>query len=348
MVWVASSGAALADLDDVTDWLHTEKGLIGVAAGYANSTDIQAISVAGFRRMDDSSAITPDDLWHLGSITKSMTSMLLGTLIDDKQLSLDMPLPDLFPEITVHDGYANIPLRDVLDHQSGLPDNFGRAVMAIRDIPVTDRPAARAEAIAEILSDNPETTDFLYSNIGFTLAGHVAETKTDEAWEDLLTARLFTPLGVTSAGFGAPQGDQPWGHRSYFGMIKAAVDPASPAADNSPIIGPAGTVHMSIQDLLIYGQELLRLARGEDGIIRHETFAELFIQPDMAYRGGLVSGQDEAFGGQIYWHNGSNTMWYALLVIAPEQDRVIAITTNYFGPHFDEYVWEAAREIAGF
>ena len=31
---------------------------------------------------------------------------------------------------------------------------------------------------------------------------------------------------------------------------------------------------------------------------------------------------------RVYWHNGSNTMWYALVVFIPEKNMVVAVTSN--------------------
>ena len=30
----------------------------------------------------------------------------------------------------------------------------------------------------------------------------------------------------------------------------------------------------------------------------------------------------------VYWHNGSNTMWYALVVFIPEKNLVVAVTAT--------------------
>lgn len=32
--------------------------------------------------------------------------------------------------------------------------------------------------------------------------------------------------------------------------------------------------------------------------------------------------------GTSVWHNGSNTMWYTVLIIEPENDLVLAVTSN--------------------
>ena len=43
-----------------------------------------------------------------------------------------------------------------------------------------------------------------YSNYGFTIAAAMAEARTGVAWEELVRMLVFEPLGMSSAGFGAP------------------------------------------------------------------------------------------------------------------------------------------------
>jgi hypothetical protein len=30
----------------------------------------------------------------------------------------------------------------------------------------------------------------------------------------------------------------------------------------------------------------------------------------------------------VYWHNGTNTMWYALVAFIPDKNMVVAVTSN--------------------
>jgi CubicO group peptidase (beta-lactamase class C family) len=60
------------------------------------------------------------------------------------------------------------------------------------------------------------TGDYYYSNIGYAIAGFMAERITGQTWETQMKSKIFEPLGMSSAGFGPPGGnnqiDQPWGH----------------------------------------------------------------------------------------------------------------------------------------
>jgi len=186
----------------------------------------------------------------------------------------------------------------------------------------------RKQAVLNILSKAPnEKSTFLYSNVGYTIAGHIAEHKSGMGWEALMRAEVFEPLGLRSAGFGAPQAQNEIppirGHRG-----KLSMDPTG-LADNSPIIGPAGTVHMSLQDLAKFGQAHLNGLKGEMDYLTKETFEILHKAILNDYAMGWVEVKPETLPVEsIFWHNGSNTMWYALLMAVPEDNMVYALATN--------------------
>lgn len=61
----------------------------------------------------------------------------------------------------------------------------------------------------------------VYANTNYLLLGAIAERVADRPFEELLRTKLFTPLGMTSAGFGPPGRDgatAPWGHGRLLGF----------------------------------------------------------------------------------------------------------------------------------
>ena len=64
----------------------------------------------------------------------------------------------------------------------------------------------------------PPGEKYAYSNVGYTIAGAMAEKATGATWEDLVKREVFEPLELTGAGFGPPKSpdetlEQPRGHR---------------------------------------------------------------------------------------------------------------------------------------
>jgi CubicO group peptidase (beta-lactamase class C family) len=101
-------------------------------------------------------------------------------------------------------------------------------LMVARDDPrpLAVQRRALAQAMLSVPPAGPSAT-FAYANSNYVLLGAIIEHIMGAPWETVMASELFEPLGITSGGFGAPKGDQPWGHRGGV-----AIDPASPGSDN--------------------------------------------------------------------------------------------------------------------
>jgi CubicO group peptidase (beta-lactamase class C family) len=121
--------------------------------------------------------------------------------------------------------------------------------------------ALKAASAAKL--DSEPGTKYLYSNLGYVIAGAIAEKAADASWEELITRALFEPLGMESAGFGGAgtpgQIDEPWGHTADG----RPVTENGPEADNPPVMGPAGRVQCTIADWAKFVADQLRGARQE-------------------------------------------------------------------------------------
>ena len=133
---------------------------------------------------------------------------------------------------------------------------------------------------------------------------------------------LFDPLGMTDSGFGAPQdteiSDQPRGHKRDGG-VWISYDPENPNADNPSALGPAGTVHSTLKDLVKY----CRLHLGYEDLISQESLTILHSEVDNS---GYALGWNVNEHG-IY-HSGSNARWFAQIFISLEAEFVNFAATN--------------------
>ena len=315
--------------------LQYDTGLTGVAAAVMTDGRLVATAASGERRRGSGIPVTVDDRWHVGSVTKSMTATLLAVLEDDGLLSADDTVAALLPEFEVSDGWEACTLDHLLTHTAGAPANFPRSVQSVWPETPGELVAARRRFIAPILAREPESPcgeRFAYSNVGYTIAGHIAETMAGDAYESLLRERVFAPLGLASAGFGPPQGDtpdqEPIGHQVALG-IRLGMDPVEERADNSPVMAPAGAAHMTILDLARYGAAHLE---GESvpspALLPLAAWERLHTPVLDDYARGWVRYERDWAGGRVLWHNGSNTLWYALLMLLPAKNTVLAFVTN--------------------
>ncbi len=116
-------------------------------------------------------------------------------------------------------------------------------------------------------------------------------------------------------------------------------------ADNTPIMGPAGTVHMTLQNLCTFASEHLLGQLGSGKLLSAETYKTLHTPELDAYACGWLRKEPSAdIPYTTYWHNGSNTMWYALVVFIPDKNMVVAVTAN--DADFDQAeaaAWEVVK-----
>lgn len=299
-----------------------------------------AQSATGLRQKSGESMVTVEDKWHIGSITKSMTATMIGRLVDKGKLGFDDTIADLLPSHLqkIDPAWRGVKLIDLLHHTSGASANFGPTTLLNNKFQTQEElNEARRAAIFKTLGKAPAkapNTKFEYSNIGYTIAGTIAAEVMGQSWEELMRTELFAPLGLQSAGFGAPLGDQPWGHTKTLWLFTNPVDPTKHVADNTPIMGPAGTVHTSIEDLARYGQMHLQAAKGDTELLststskRLHTASDLTISNENYAAGWVLVPLQPPLRGQALFHNGSNTMWYAFLAVVPQYDLVTAFATN--------------------
>ena len=334
--------------------LREDTRLTAVGAAAAVDGRLAATAAAGERRRRSGIPVTVDNRWHVGSVTKSMPATLLAALEEDGLLSSDDPLPALLPDVEMAAGWRACTLHHLLTHTAGARANLPRYWNVWPDT-AAELAAERRRAVAAMLAEEPESPcgeRYAYSNVGYTVAGHVAETVAGAPYETLMRNRVFAPLALTSAGFGPPRGErpdqEPVGHFVQFHR-RFPVDPFEGPADNTPLMAPAGTVHMTVGDLARYGAAHLAGEQGaEPALLAPSSWRRLHAPFRDDYARGWVRYERDWAGGSVIWHNGSNTFWHALLMLLPARNMTLAFVTNDGASRAAEAAFVAlARELSG-
>jgi len=267
-------------------------------------------------------------------VTKSMTATVAGMLVEKGKISWTTTIGESFPEFAnIHPDYRGVTLEQLLANRGGVPGKPPAALWA-KAWQATGTPAEQRSAfIKGILAREPEAkpgTKYIYSNQGYTIAGVMLEKASGKMWEELMRTMLFEPLGMTSTGFGPPasvgQVDQPWGHTKGTTGIKPV--PPGPGADNPLAISPANAVHCSLTDLAKYAAFHMAGERGESKLLKAETFKKLHQPVGDDYALGWIVLERKWAGGRALMHNGSNTMFYVVVWMAPAKNCAVIVATN--------------------
>jgi CubicO group peptidase (beta-lactamase class C family) len=332
---------AIEYADPVSKMLETirvKHSLPALAAAVVVDGKIVVTNAVGYRKNGGPETVTEDDKFHLGSVTKSMTATVAAMLVEQGKISWTTTIGEALPELKseIHPDYLSVTLEQFLSHRSGAPgdapgDLWRKAWAA------TGTAAEQRLAFSKgILARKPEAkpgTKFIYSNQGYTIAGVMLEKATGKTWEDLLRSMLFEPLGMTTAGFGAPASvgkvDQPWGHSKKLLSAREPVPPG-PNADNPLAISPAGAVHCSMGDLAKYAAFHMAGERGESKLLTDESFKKLHtaVADNDDYALGWIVLKRPWANGRALMHNGSNTMFYVVVWMAPDKNCAVIVASN--------------------
>ena len=338
VVNLSAAPTASNDMTQALEVIRKKHDLPALAVVVVKDGQICDRIAVGVRKWGDPTPVTTNDVFHIGSDTKSMTATLAAMLIEEGKLRWDTTIADVFPELKdkMKKPYETVTVEQLLTHRGGVPGAPPAAAWKRAWEQKGTPTGQRREFIEAVLSQPPEVTPgtkMIYSNQGYAIVGAMLEKITGTPWETLITERLFKPLHMDSAGFGPPGTigavDQPWGHTRHTRKLGI---PMPLQNDNPPAIAPAGRVHCSLDDLARF--TIFHMQSGQaGGLLKPETLVKLHTPPAGSdYACGWIVVKRGWAGGNALTHSGSNTMWYVVMWLAPEKDFSVVVATNIAGP----------------
>jgi CubicO group peptidase (beta-lactamase class C family) len=334
---------------------RTRSGLPAIAALVQIDGKTEAQAAVGVRALGQSEKVTLQDSWHLGSDAKAMTATLIARLVEQGILRYDDSMAKIFPGIAarMNPAFHDVTVAQLLTHTAGLPSlTSGDQMPAFLAVLKSEKGirSQRAAMVTHYLSRKPASKvgEFSYSNIGYAIAGAVAEERTGSSWEDLIRDEVWKPLGIRSGGFGPPRKvaryGEPLGHEMRDGQW-TPVDPDDKNSDNPRAIGPAGTIHMSLGDWRLFVQDQLDGERGAGKLLKPESYRRLHAPATRNYAmgWGVLKAADGSIS--VLTHMGSNGFWVADVRMFPKRNLFFLVATNAGGEVAEKTDKEIARAL---
>jgi CubicO group peptidase (beta-lactamase class C family) len=152
--------------------------------------EVALIRAYGLRDVEAGLKVTTDTQFLIGSITNSFTSTGLALLMDERRLDWTKPVRDYIPEFRLHDAVATdrITVRDLLCHHSRPPRHDW--IWMPGDL----SPAQMLAAMRYLEPSDDIRSTFQYQNLGYLVAGMVAERISGQSWTEFTRARLTDKL----------------------------------------------------------------------------------------------------------------------------------------------------------
>jgi CubicO group peptidase (beta-lactamase class C family) len=230
-------------------------------------------------------AATPSTRFRVGSISKIFTAVAVMQQVEKTTIDLDARVSTYLPWVP---HAAEISVRQLLMHRSGLPDYLDAA---IRDGRV-NRPTTPREIVAGVAAqalDFRPGTAYEYSNTNYVVLGLIVEKVSGLPLGGYLSARVFGPAGLRDTTFSDPPPETPLA-TGYSGTGKAGYRLAPPG-DPSWYYA-CGSIVSTATDLARFDVALMG-----GTLLRQETFKEMVEAARPTLEG---SGQGYGLGLQTY------------------------------------------------
>jgi CubicO group peptidase (beta-lactamase class C family) len=323
--------AALPALETMAQRLVDEDQVPGLSIAVVYRDEVVYLKGFGVREEGKGEAVDADTVFQLASLSKPLASTVVAAIVGDEVVSWDSRIADIDPTFQLYETYptAQLTIRDLFAHRSGLPGNAGNELEELG----YDRDTI-LHRLRLVKPESSFRSKHSYSNFGLTEGAVAAARAAGMSWEDASEAKLYQPLGMSSTS----SRYEDFLTRSNRASLHALIDGKWQAAvrrDPDPQ-SPAGGVSSNARDLAQWLR--LVLGKGKD-LIDADALAE--THKPLMERGKSPSGGWSFYGlgwgieygryGEVWSHAGAFSVGARTIAsLIPAEQLGIAVLANAF------------------
>ena len=262
-------GRAFEALDRYVAQYLAELGAPGLTLALADAGGVRRVVCYGLDEPDGGVPLRTEQLFEIGSISKSFVALCLLQLRDEGRLELSRPVASYLPWLRIESTLGPITVHDLMTHGAGLADG----PLFPADPGLVHRPS------------NPPGRDFHYCNMGWEALGHLLAALDGRRLGDAIRARIFAPLGMNASEPVTTFDARERFATSYLPMLPDRPYPRRGRLVVAPSIlttSAAGCIASTPRDMGRYLQMLARRGATARGRLVSEDGFRLFSTPHLA------------------------------------------------------------------
>lgn len=313
----------------------------GAVIGVYRNGALIASAAVGVAGLDDAERLTASTPVDVASVSKQIGAAAILILAREGVLDIDLDVRAYVPELTV----AGVTVRHCLQHTSGLPDYV--TLSEVIGVPLGSL-CGYDDFLAHITRSTElefaPGTDVSYSNTGYVLAAMAAERASGTPWPEIVSSRVFHPLGMTDSLVRAYVGQPPGLARSYSvgegsRYTIDEMDEHWPPAGARHAVGD-GQVVTTIQDFADW-QGFLLDGRGLGEDIREQLIRPAALTDGRSTRYGFGIRREDTGQLTAFGHSGSMWGFRTHSLTVPASGVGVAVFGNRSDVRPGELAWRA-------
>ncbi|WP_330309516.1 MULTISPECIES: serine hydrolase domain-containing protein [unclassified Streptomyces] len=274
-------------------------------------------------------AISTNDRFRVGSVTKSFSAVVLLQLVDEGKLKLDHSVNSYLPGLLPDNG---ITVRHVLSHRSGLYDYTND--MFAHTVPGFEAVRNKVFSYRDLVKlslkkprTNAPGAAYAYSNTNFVVAGMLIEKLTGHSVGTEYKKRIFTPLNLTNTFYVHPGTAIPGTHaKGYLTPDEAGAALVDSTKQTASWAQSAGAIISTTHDLDTFFSALIR-GKLMSGTQLTQMQKWTTVNSTTSYGLGLRR-RTLSCGVSVYGHTGTVQGFYTYAFTSKDGKRSVSALAN--------------------
>lgn len=327
-------------------------GIPGMSIAIVKDGAVAYTKGFGLRKLGEEGFVDEHTQFGIASVSKHITAMSVGLMVEQGLIDWNDPVRDVLPWFELSDPYAtaNVTIHDLLTHQVGVGRILGNRLQFM-----TDR--SRYELIHRMRHhtfEEPFRSQYVYSNVMYTLAGEIAAAVSGRDWDDLVANRFFERMNMARTNSTIEDLDESnaaWPHQYINGEVvpiqRRNWDIASPAGGiNSTAADMAKWMVMQLNGGLYDGKQIL-----SEEVLREIQTAKVALNsadasaPQSSYGYGYQITDFRGF--RILSHGGATDGMNTNYMLMPQLGFGIIIMTNTFNNFMNAVGYQVIDHLLG-
>jgi D-alanyl-D-alanine carboxypeptidase len=318
-------------VDDIVQQVLKSTGVPSASIAVVQEGKIAYVRAYGSARLDPGTPASAEMRYSIGSISKQFTAAAILLLAEEGKLSLDDPVSKYVSGLTSGN---EITIRQLLSHTSGYQDFWPQDY-----VPPLMLQSTTAEGIMDRWARKPldfePGTKWQYSNTNYVIAGVIVEKVSGTPLLQVLSQRVFTPLGMKSVSDTNENKLPPTDPSGYF---RYALGPLHPAPkEGRGWMFAAGELAMTAEDLARWDISII-----DRSVLKPASYREMetdtVLKDGMGTHYGLGTFVTNVNGHRQLEHGGEVSGFTAENIVLPDDKIAVVVLTN-------QDAAEAASEI---
>ncbi len=349
-------GDRKAAFEAAIDEIRTRTGAPAVAVAVVRDGKQVFVRAVGKKRVDGDAPVTEKTPFMIGSVSKSLSTLLIAKLVDDGKLRWDTKVKELLPSFsTAEPSFTErLTIADTFCACTGMPRRDLELVFEFKDVKPT--------MVFDGFKDQKPTTGFgetfQYSNQMTALGGFLAARKASpgepgQAYAEAMRKHVFEPMGMTrtTANFVLGSKDAAWPHSESL-LDEPGQKRLLPMDIERFVVpyAPAGAIFASVEDMSRYAMTELANGVTPEG---KRVFSESNLlerrkprtkaSANATYGLGLAASRQH--GLAVVSHDGGTFGFSSRFTLFPERNMGLVILTNGGGSDLLEAIAGRFMEI---